>query len=170
MNNCKYLKQKLNRTLECKKQNKIINIRECNGCKYRKYTTSCHQLNKCRQKSPKIVSLSNNRQIKKRTYKQSKKEKERYSIIYQDLSKCCVNGCLTPYYNVEKNEVYEGAKRGASIKYGFVCPLCKNHHDQFHNDRNFALYYKKMFQKEFEKKHSKQEFINIIHCNYLDDS
>lgn len=149
-NKCKYFKQKLNRQLECKKQNKIINIRECNGCKFRE------------------DKVSNNHQIKKRTYKQAKKEKERYSIIYNDLSKCCVRGCLTPYYGVEKNEVYEGAKRSASIKYGFVCPLCKNHHNQFHNDRKFALYYKKMFQLEFEKTHSKNEFLDIIHCSYLD--
>ncbi len=35
--NCIYLKQKLNRTLECKKQNKIINIKECNNCKFKEY-------------------------------------------------------------------------------------------------------------------------------------
>lgn len=145
----------MNHTLECKKQkvkgkNKIINIRECNGCKYRE------------------DKISNNHQIKKRTYEQSKKEKNRYSIIFQDLSKCCVEGCSTPYYNVEKNEVYEGAKRSASIKYGFICPLCCNHHRLFHNDREFALYYKKMFQQKFEETHSRKEFLNIIYCNYLD--
>lgn len=149
MTNCIYLKQKVNKTLECKKQNKIINLRECNGCKYRE--------NK----------VANSKQIKKRTYKQSKKEIQRYSIIYQDLSKCCVNGCLSPYYNVEKNEVYEGAKRSASIKYGFVSPFCQNHHEQFHNDREFALFYKRMFQREFEKTHTRNEFIDIIHCNYF---
>ena len=101
------------------------------------------------------------------SHKQSKKEKQRYSIIYKDLTKCCVEGCLTPYYNVEKNEVYEGAKRSASIKHGFVCPLCKIHHDQFHNDREFALIYKKMFQRKFEETHSREEFLRIIYCNYL---
>ena len=35
--NCIYLKQKINRNLECKKQNKIINIKECNNCKYKEY-------------------------------------------------------------------------------------------------------------------------------------
>ena len=148
MTNCKHLKIKFNHTLECKKQNKIINIRECNGCKFRCF--------------PEVEKT-----IKKRTYKQSKKEKQRYSIIYKDLTKCCVEGCLTPYYNVEKNEVYEGAKRSASIKHGFVCPLCKIHHDQFHNDREFALIYKKMFQRKFEETHSREEFLRIIYCNYL---
>ena len=52
--------------------------------------------------------------IKKQTYKHSKKEKERFSIIYQDLTKFCVLGCESTY-NIAKNEVYEGSKRGASI-------------------------------------------------------
>ena len=163
MANCKYLKQKINRKLECKKQNKIINIRECSSCPLCEWTTKVHNKSSSTfsKKSPVKSGL------KKRTYKQSKKEKQRYSIIYKDLTKCCVEGCLTPYYNVEKNEVYEGAKRSASIKHGFVCPLCKIHHDQFHNDREFALIYKKMFQRKFEETHSREEFLRIIYCNYL---
>lgn len=159
-NKCTYLKQKLNGKLECKKQKKIINIRECNSCSKKEYMTTYHISNGLRQKQEKMT-------IKKRTYKQSKKERNRYSIIYSNLSKCCVEGCLTPYYNVSKNEVYEGSKRSASIKHGFVCPLCEEHHRQFHNDRKFALYYKRMFQREFERMHSRDEFLSIIHCNYL---
>ena len=147
---CKYLKSKINGKLECKKQKRIINIKECNGCKYREIKNK-------------------NCTIKKKTYKQNKLEKERFSIIFENLSICCVPDCKSTYH-VSKNEVYEGAKRGISIKYGFVCPFCEKHHTQFHNDRNFALYYKKLFQKEFEKSHTRDEFINIIHRNYIDDS
>lgn len=151
MTNCKYLKQKINRTLECKKQkengkNKIINIRECNGCKLRE------------------DKERNTSQLKKRTYKQNKREKERYSIIYDDLSVCCVCGSKS---NIEINEVYEGAKRKASIENGFCMPVCHDCHTRFHNDREFALYYKRLFQKEFEKDHTRDDFINLIHCNYL---
>lgn len=156
MANCKYLKQKINRKIECKRQNKIINIKECNGCKFRE-----DKMPKC------TLNQKYCAKIKNRTYKQSKKEKERFSIIYNDLTRCCVEDCLTPYYYVEKNEVYEGAKRSASIKYGFVCPLCKIHHEQFHNDREFALIYKKMFQRKFEETHSREEFLGIVYCSYL---
>lgn len=148
MNNCKYFKIKMNRAFECKKHKKIINISECSNCIYKEY---------------KDMQIKH---IKKQTYKHSKKEKERFSIIYKDLTKCCVPGCESTY-NIAKNEVYEGSKRGASIKYGFVCPFCELHHDLFHNNREFALYYKKMFQKEYEKTHTRDEFINIIHENYL---
>lgn len=102
--------------------------------------------------------------MKKRTNKQTKREKERFSIIYQDLTKCAL---CTSKSNIEKNEVFEGAKRGASIKHGFVIPLCKIHHKKFHNNREFALIIKRQFQKEFEKTHTREEFLSIIHRNYL---
>ena len=104
--------------------------------------------------------------IKKRTYKLAKSEKERFSIIYKDLSKCCVDGCITPYYNVEKNEVYSGSYRNRSINYGAVCPFCKNHHDLFHNDILFNLTYKVKFQSEFIKIHSIEWFIKTFGQDY----
>lgn len=102
--------------------------------------------------------------MKIRTYKQTKREKERYSIIYKDLTKCAL--CPSKI-GIEKNEVYEGAKRGASIKHGFVIPLCEIHHKKFHNNRKFALSIKRQFQEEFEKTHTREEFLSIIHRNYL---
>ena len=35
--NCKYLKQKLNKKLECKLNNKIITLKDCNNCEYKEY-------------------------------------------------------------------------------------------------------------------------------------
>ena len=104
--------------------------------------------------------------IKKRSYKLAKREKERFSIIYRNLSKCCVKGCLTPYYKVEKNEVFEGSYRNRSINYGAVCPFCKNHHDLFHNDILFNLTYKVKFQSEFIKMHSIEWFIKTFGQDY----
>ncbi len=102
--------------------------------------------------------------MKIRTYKQTKKERERYSIIYQDLTKCakCPSTELA-----DKNEVFEGAKRNASIKHGFIIPLCTKCHKKFHNNRDFALIIKRQFQEEFEKTHTREEFLSIIHRNYL---
>lgn len=104
--------------------------------------------------------------IKKRTYKLAKSEKERFSIIYNDLSKCCVDGCKTPYYKVEKNEVYSGSFRNRSIKYGAVCPMCKTHHDLFHNNNLFNLQYKVLFQQELVSCYSLDWFIKTFGQNY----
>ena len=53
------------------------------------------------------------------------------------------------------------------MKYGFVVPLCKTCHRRFHNDRDFALKYKRMFQKAYEQEHSHDEFMDLIHRNYI---
>lgn len=103
--------------------------------------------------------------LKKATYSRAKKEKKRFSIIYQDLTKCAE--CGSKIGHIDKNEVYEGSKRVASMKHGFVVPLCQQCHRRFHNDRIFALKYKKMFQRAFESEHTREEFLNIIHKSYL---
>ena len=100
--------------------------------------------------------------IKKRSYSLAKKEKNRYSIIYQDLSKCAVCGSKS----VELNEVYEGAYRQASIKYGMVVPMCKKCHNKFHLNRTFAMYYKIQFEKEFLKTHTLEEWLDIFKIDY----
>lgn len=136
----------MNKTIYCKKENKQINFKDCNNCKYKEYKVY--------------------KPLKKRTYKQSKKEKERFSIIYSNLSKCCVKGCSTPFYQVEKNEVFEGAFRNRSIIHGAVCPFCKTHHDLFHNDSLFNLEYKILFQSMYVSKYSLEWFIKTFGQDY----
>lgn len=102
--------------------------------------------------------------LKKRTYKQIKKERDRFSIIYNDLNKCCECGSTI---GIELNEVFEGSYRQTSIRHGMVCPFCKNCHNKFHNDIMFNLFYKVMFEKEFLKTHTRDEFIKTFGQDYL---
>lgn len=115
---------------------------------------------KCNEKD-----IKEKKTLKKATYKHSKKEKERFSTIYTLSNKCCCN-CLK-IGNIELNEVYEGAKRITSINNGFVMPICRECHNLFHNDRNFALKYKILFQLNYQLTHSLNEFLNLIHYNYI---
>lgn len=174
-NNCMYLKQKFNRKIYCKYRQKEINIKECSNCEYKLFKkvngterhrplqTSADQLQrKCTEKC--TVKMQKTPLRKNKSNKLAKLERKRFSLIYTNLNKCA----CCPGQQVHKNEVFEGAKRSISMKYGFVIPLCPKHHDIFHNNREFALKYKKMFQKEFEKTHTREEFLEIIHHNYLD--
>lgn len=143
---------------------KHFTIRSKKGIKYsycrslkKKITLSCCR--ECNNKEYKQYST-----MRLRTNKQTKREKERFSIIYPDLTKCCNCGSKT---GIEKNEVFEGSYRQTSIKYGMVCPFCKTCHSQFHNDIMFNLFYKVMFEKEFLKTHSKEEFIKIFGQDYI---
>lgn len=48
--NCVYLKQKLDRTIYCKKKDKIITFKDCSGCEYKEYD-STESLQKKMQRS-----------------------------------------------------------------------------------------------------------------------
>lgn len=118
---------------------------------------SCYQ--ECDKKEYKQYN-----QLKSRSNKLAKKEKERFSIIYPNLTKCCNCGSKI---GIEKNEVFEGAYRQISIRLGMVCPFCKKCHNVFHNDIMFNLFYKVMFEKEYLKTHSKEEFIKTFGQDYI---
>ena len=147
---CVYLKKKLNNQLYCKLHNKCVNISDCSKC------------------ADIIYKSLNTNTLKKITFRQIEKQKKRFSIIYHNLNVCCVCGLKSGKYNIiDLNEIYEGSRRQASMVNGFVAPMCRQCHTRFHNDREFALKYKKMFQREYEKTHTRQEFINLIHKSYL---
>lgn len=110
------------------------------------------------------IEYKERKPIKLRTNKHAKAEKERFSIIYRDLTKCCNCGSKT---GIQKNEVFEGSYRQVSIKLGMVCPFCWKCHNLFHNDIMFNLFYKVMFEKEYLKTHTKEEFIKIFGQDYI---
>ena len=112
------------------------------------------------------IEYKEKKSLRSRTSKQAKREKERFSIIYSDLTKCCICGSTV---GVEKNEIFEGAYRQTSIDYGMVAPMCYKEtcHKRFHNDIMFNLFFKVMFQTEFMKTHSKEEFISIFKQDYI---
>jgi len=162
MNKCKYLKQKLNGTFECKKTGKIININDCKNCKYKEY--KCTKIkDNCAKASKNRQQMHNNCAIKKKTNKLSKLERNRYSVFTDDLEHCIICG------NKKDNlhEVFPGAYRLRSMKYHMVLPLCAHHHTQMHEDIELSLYWKRSCQKEFEMSHTREEFIKIFGKNYL---
>ena len=145
--NCKHL------TLRSKKGKKYY------YCRLMKEEISLSYCQECDSKEYKIY-----KPLKKRTYKQIKKEKNRFSIIYHNLTKCCNCGSTI---GIELNEIYEGAYRKRSIEYGAVAPMCHNCHTRFHNDSAFNLYYKVLFEKEFLKTHSQEEFVKTFGQDYI---
>ena len=113
---CKYLKQKLNKKLYCNKLKKEINISNCTRCKYKEYSIK-----------------SNVAKLKKRTSRQTKLERNRFSILTNDLDHCIICGDKKDHLH----EVFFGRNRTNSIKYGLVifekfarfclCPLKSRH-------------------------------------------
>lgn len=92
---------------------------------------------------------------------------KRYSIL-NNLDKCFF--CGKPRECI--HEVYYGtANRKISIQNGFCVGLCNYHHNMsinsVHRDRYLDLIVKKIYQHEYEKTHTREEFIKLIGKSYL---
>lgn len=146
---CKYLKLRSKKGIRyyyCSLLKKEIQVTNCYSCtkkEYKEYKT-----------------------LNKRSKKLNKAEKERFSIIYHSFDKCAECGLKSPKIAIDKNEVFEGAYRQTSIKYGMVVPLCRSCHQKFDIDRVMNLKYKDMFQREFMKNHSLEEFLDLFKKDY----
>lgn len=93
----------------------------------------------------------------------------RYSIL-NNLDHCYF--CKKPRECI--HEVYYGsANRKVSIKNGFCVGLCHQHHnmsnDSVHAKPNQGkdLELKKRYQEEYEKTHTREEFITLIGRSFI---
>lgn len=92
----------------------------------------------------------------------------RYSIL-NNLNKCYF--CGKPKQHI--HEVFFGANRQRSIQNGFCVGLCFKCHRDLHDgkylsdDETMNLHLKKLYQTEFERSHTREEFLTIIGESYL---
>lgn len=102
-------------------------------------------------------------QIKKKSSRLAKLEKNRFSIITKDLEHCYLCGNKKQ----ELHELVEGKNRQASMKYGLVIPICRKCHILVTNDRTLQEKLHKVAQKEFKKHYKTENFVQIFRENYL---
>ncbi len=148
MQKCIYLKQKINHSLECKKNKKIINIKECNNCKFKEYQKQISVSKKYRKKSSAI----------------QKAERNRFSVFTDDLEHCIL--CGDKKDNL--HEIFFGKNRIKSMNYGFVIPLCYSCHLEMHHNINLQEIWHIRGQLYFEKYlGSRNEFIALFGKSYI---
>ncbi len=163
MNNyCIHLKKRKGKPF-CKLLNKEIKLFCCQECVNKEYKTKNEKNSFYKTKPAKKQQI-----IKKRSKKLAKEERNRFSIITNDLAHCLVCGAKRD----NLHEVFYGSYRHISIKYGLVIPLCLNHHTMgefaIHNDIELDLYFKRLAQTIFISKYSYELFIKEFKINYLD--
>ena len=124
----------------CSKQKKIIKFQDCGNCPYKEYK-KVHQI---RNKSKKLVALE--RQRDKKVVK---------------VGKC--DYCDKFSNHLDTHEVYGGSNRQRSIQHNFVKTLCRECHSNPEVISNLRI----DFQKEFEKDHTREEFISITGKSYI---
>lgn len=98
--------------------------------------------------------------IKKKSSKQAKLERDRDKGLIKK-GKC--EYCHKYSDRLDPHEVYGGSNRKRSIKNKFVALLCRNCHD----NEKVIEELKKKYQKEYEKTHTREEFIKLIGKSYL---
>ncbi len=98
--------------------------------------------------------------IKKQSKKQAKLERQRD----KDLIKKGVCECCGKFSNrLDPHEVYGGSNRKRSIKHKFIKLIC----EECHSDEKVIKQLRKDVQKEYERKHTRAEFIAIVGKSYL---
>lgn len=102
-------------------------------------------------------------QIRKKSNKLAKLERNRFSIITKDLEHCYI--CKNKKDDL--HELVEGKNRQVSMKYGLVIPICRKCHEIVTNDKTLQDKLHKVAQKEFKKHYKTENFIQIFGQNYL---
>lgn len=155
--NCKYLRIRTK---------KGVHYKYCTLLK-RIITNDCYNCINKEYKEVKKLSTKNVNKSNKRSSKITKLERNRTSIFTDDLEHCIICG------NKKDNlhEVIYGRNRLNSMKYGFVLPLCFEHHvgvRGIHSNRELDLFYKKKCQEYFEDNiGDRLDFIRIFGKSYL---
>lgn len=101
--------------------------------------------------------------------------KKQKSILQEQKNKQCYLCMLLcgdySYKRVEDHHIYHGPNRRNSELYGFKVNLCIPHHregkDAVHRNHEKDLILKKMCQREYEKDHTREDFVRIIGRSYI---
>jgi len=103
--------------------------------------------------------------MKNKTNKLAKLEKNRFSILTEDLDHCLIHSNILAD---DINEVFMGRNRQNSMRWGLCIPLCRKCHEQYHVDRIMQVYFMKEAQIKFEKVYPNEDFTKIFLKNYKD--
>lgn len=159
---CMYLKQKINRNLECKKDKNRIPFKDCKNCPYREYKSNNTQIRKPLQinyKQPQTTT-----KLKNKSNKLTKLEKNRFSLFTDDKDKCMFCSSET---NLTWHEIFRGRNRQNSMKYGLCLRMCLKCHELYQEDPIFNDLWHKKGQAKFIETYPDLKFEDIFKINYL---
>lgn len=121
-------------------------------------SNSFHPVPKNGQK--KTESPPKSGQMKKKSSKQAKLERQRdKGIVKEGICEFC--GKYSKY--LDPHEIFGGSNRKRSILNNFVKKLCR----KCHSDEKVIAKLRIETQKEYEKTHTRAEFIAIVGRSYL---
>ncbi len=108
----------------------------------------------------KVEKKKKKTEIKKKSNKLAKLERQRDKKIVK-YGEC--EYCHKQFKHLDPHEVYGGSNRKRSIENSFVKMLCR----ECHSNEKILKQLKIDTQKEFEKTHTREEFIKKVGKSYL---
>ncbi len=102
-------------------------------------------------------------EIKKKSNKLAKLERNRFSIITNDLDRCYI--CKGKKNDL--HEIFGGSNRQASMKYGLVIPVCRKCHDMIPKSETLTENLHEVGRKAFKKHYKEENFMKIFGKNYI---
>lgn len=104
-----------------------------------------------------------------------KRRKHKKSILHCKDGTCylCMklNNDFRQYQVVHEHHIYGGANRAVSEAEGFKVYLCLAHHIDgpaaVHNNQEHMRILQEVCQREYEKTHTRQQFMELIGRSYL---
>lgn len=108
---------------------------------------------------------------KKKETKAERLEKERKAKQKHICFLCARNGDYRPKITEEHHVFFGSGLRDVSEENGFKCDLCIPHHrtgpEAVHNNQETREYLCRIFQQQYERTHTHEEFMELVHKNYL---
>lgn len=109
--------------------------------------------------------------------RKKKRKKHKPSILHQKDGTCylCMklNNDYRYHWILHKHHIYLAALRDISEAEGFYVWLCVKHHEtdneSVHNKKDTKRILQRDCQREYEKNHTRRQFMNLIGRNYLDE-
>lgn len=109
--------------------------------------------------------------------KKKKRKSHRRSIVQTEKGQCylcrLLYGDTTPKYTEEHHVLFGSGQRDISEANGLKVDLCVEHHrtgpEAVHNNRKMRELLCRTFQTEYEKTHSREEWMEIAKKNYLEE-
>lgn len=104
------------------------------------------------------------KQIKQKSNKLVKLEKNRFSILTDNLKICYI---CNKKLKEDTHEIFGGSNRRKSMVWGLVIPICRGCHAKWKTDKELRKKYQQEAQRIFEKEHSHELFMKEFKKNYL---
>lgn len=104
------------------------------------------------------------KRIKQKSNKLAKKERNRFSILQKNDTKCFL--CNKEQKKLDKHEAFGGSNRQKSMEFGLIYYLCRRCHNRADVDIVIRKYLHDFAKKKFIKKYSKEKFLEEFKNNY----